>query len=162
MCYTGGVTVRMTKWAAAARAGFVALCAGALCGCYSMDAASSDALRGSSVSASGERPVEHVVVSNYGWYLFNFVPLVCGNAEPGAAFPWAFFSDQVTAPLLHDRLMQRAAARRANVKDLACFRDDQVFFTFPGTQFQVPVPYLLCFREIQFSGVFVARTEETL
>ena len=57
-------------------------------------------------------------------------------------------------------MMSYAAATRANVKELASFRDEQVFFTIPGTQFPVPIPYILCFREIQFSGVLTPRPEE--
>lgn len=104
--------------------------------------------------------VEHVVVSNYGWYLFNYVPLACGNTTPDAWFPWAFFSDRVSSPLLHDRMMSYAASKKADVKELAFFRDEQVFFNVPGTKFTIPVPYLLCFREIQFSGVLVPRSKE--
>ena len=57
-------------------------------------------------------------------------------------------------------MMMYAAAKRANVKELAFFRDEQVFFNIPGTKFTIPIPYLLCFREIQFSGVLMPRSEE--
>ena len=115
------------------------------------------------VVTAGETPsrhVEHVVVSNYGWYLFNFIPLACGNTTPKSFFPWAFFSDQVSSRLLHDRMMSYASSSKANVKELAFFRDEQVFFNIPGTKFPVPIPYVLCFREIQFSGVLVPRQQE--
>ena len=47
-----------------------------LCGCYSMEVASNSALH-DSVSANGtEKPIEHVLVTNYGGYLFNYAPLV--------------------------------------------------------------------------------------
>lgn len=104
--------------------------------------------------------VEHVVVSNYGLYLFNYVPLACGNTTSGAWFPWTFFSDRVSSPLLHDKMMAYAASKKANVKELAFFRYEQVFFNVPGTKFTIPIPYLLCFREIQFSGMLVPRAEE--
>ena len=145
-----------------------------LAGCYSMDIASNAALDDSLApgkhldAAQGEatprgrqlRRTEHVVVSNYGWYLFKAIPLACGNTAPKSFFPWAFFSAQVSSDLLHDRMMSYAAAKNANVKELAFFRDEQVFFTIPGTQFPVPIPYILCFREIQFSGVLTPRPEE--
>ena len=144
-----------------------------LAGCYSMDIASNAALDGTlakkgdtaaaQVSKENDRAskhVEHVVVSNYGWYLFNYIPLACGNATPEAWFPWAFFSDRVSSRLLHDRMMSYAASKKANVKELAFFRDEQVFFNIPGTKFTIPIPYLLCFREIQFSGVLMPRLEE--
>ena len=126
-----------------------------------LDASHADAaLDGAANRDRTPRHTEHVVVSNYGWFLFNFIPLACGNASPKAAFPWTFFSDQVTSRLLHDRLMSYAATKRANVKELAFFRDEQVFFSIPGTQFPVPIPYILCFREIQFSGVLTPRSGE--
>ncbi len=144
-----------------------------LAGCYSMDVASNAALDGTIAQTKDDGvaqvskeqrqspgPVEHVVVSNYGWYLFNYVPLACGNTTPDAWFPWAFFSDRVSSRLLHDRMMSYAASKKANVKELAFFRDEQVFFNIPGTKFTIPVPYLLCFREIQFSGVLMPRPEE--
>lgn len=129
-----------------------------LAGCYSMDVASNSALDGQ--SARAPKRAEHVVVSNYGWYLFNTIPLACGNSSPDAWFIWAFFSNQVTSSLLHDRMMEYASSRNANVKELTFFRDEQVFFNVPGTQFPIPIPYVLCFREMQFSGVLTPRDEE--
>ena len=61
---------------------------------------------------------------------------------------------------LHDRMMEYARKQGADVGELTFFRDEQVFFNIPGTQFPVPLPYILCFREIQFSGVLVPRPEE--
>ena len=126
-----------------------------LAGCYSMDIATTDALQNSALSSRDGKVLEHVVVSNYGWYLFNWIPLACGNATPGAFFPWKFFSGQVKSDLLHDRLMAHAAAQNADVKDLAFFRNEKVCFDLPGTNFPVPIPYILCYREIQFSGVLM-------
>ena len=132
-----------------------------LAGCFSMDIATTDALQNSALSSRDGKVLEHVVVSNYGWYLFNWIPLACGNATPGAFFPWKFFSGQVKSDLLHDRLMTHAAAQNADVKDLAFFRNEKVCFDLPGTNFPVPIPYLLCYREIQFSGVLIQhRTPE--
>ena len=126
-----------------------------LCGCYSMEVASNSALN-DSVSANGtEKPIEHVLVTNYGWYLFNCAPLVCGNASPGSAFPWSFFSDQVNPAIVHDRLMEYAASRDANVEELVSSYDEKVFLQVP--EVQVPIPYLLCYREVQTSGVLVER-----
>jgi hypothetical protein len=128
-----------------------------LAGCYSMDVATTDSLQKSAISSDEGGPMEHVVVSNYGWYLLNWLPVVCGNATPGASFPWKFFSNHVSAEILHDRLMAHAEAKDANVKDLAFFRDEKVIFTIPGTNFPIPIPYVLCYREIQFSGTLTQR-----
>ena len=128
-----------------------------LAGCYSMDIATTNSLKKSALSPDDGRPMEHVVVSNYGWYLFNCIPLACGNATVGASFPWKFFSNQVKSELLHDRMMMHAAAQNADVKDLTFFRDEKVIFDLPGTDFPLPIPYILCYREIQFSGVLTQR-----
>ena len=126
-------------------------------GCFSMDVATTSSLKASALSPEDGSPMEHIVVSNYGWYLFNWIPLACGNATPGATFPWKFFSNQVTDTILHDRMMAHAAALNANVKDLVFFRDEKVIFDLPGTDFPIPIPYVLCYREIQFSGTLTQR-----
>jgi hypothetical protein len=56
--------------------------------------------------------------------------------------------------------MEYAMERNATVKELTFFRDEQVFFNVPGTQFPIPIPYVLCFREVQFSGILTPRAEE--
>lgn len=128
-----------------------------LAGCFSMDIATTNSLKKSALSPEDGSPKEHVVVSNYGWYLFNCIPLACGNATPGASFPWKIFSNQVTSGILHDRMMAHAAALNADIKDLAFFRDEKVIFDLPGTDFPIPIPYVLCYREIQFSGTLTQR-----
>ena len=140
----------------------LAIAAAALfAGCYSIDIASTSSLKDSAISPESEKTLEHVVVSNYGWYLFNCIPLVCGNASLNASFPWKFFSNQVTADILHDRMMMHAAAANAHVKDLVFLRDEKVIFDLPGTDFPIPIPYVLCYREIQFSGVLTQIKDET-
>ena len=67
-----------------------------LAGCYSMDIATTDALQNSALSSRDGKVLEHVVVSNYGWYLFDSVPLVCGNPDSSSCWAWTFFDDEVT------------------------------------------------------------------
>ena len=131
-----------------------------LTGCFSMDIAKTDSLRESALSSDDGKPMEHVVVSNYGWYLFNCIPLACGNASPDAFFPWKLFSNQVTSNILHDRMLAHAASINADVRDLTFFRDEKVIFDLPGTDFPIPIPYVLCFREIQFSGTLTQRQDK--
>ena len=127
-------------------------------GCYSVDIAANQSLYDSSLSPSADKPTEHVVISNYGWLLFNHIPLVCGNGNPDGWLPWSFFSDYISPEFLHNQLMKYAADQDANVRDLTFYRDEQIFFNIPGLdQIPVPIPYLICFREIQFSGVLTRR-----
>ena len=133
-----------------------------LAGCYSMDIATTESLKRSALTPDEGKPLEHVVVSNYGWYLFDAFPLACGNATPGAFFPFKIFSDQVSPEFLHDRMMSHAAAIHADAKDLMFFRDERVLFNIPGLNIPVPIPYLLTYHEIQFSAVLTQRRASTL
>ena len=100
---------------------------------------------------------EHVLVTNYGWQLFNVIPIVCGNATdprlPGGGAPWAFFRDDVTMDKVQDRLMRYAAERNKTPTDLAYHNFDTIFISIPFTGVPIPIPYLVCYREIQLSGV---------
>lgn len=127
-----------------------------------MDIATTESFKRSALTPDDGKPMEHVVVSNHGWYLFDAFPLVCGNATPGAFFPWKFFSDQVSPELLHDRLMAHAAAIHADAKDLVFLRDERVLFNIPGLSIPVPIPYLITYHEIQFSAVLTQRRASTL
>lgn len=133
----------------------IALCAAMLGGCFSMDVATNAALRDSELVENRSKPIEHVLISNYGWYLFNCIPIVCGNATPGESFPWKFFTDQVNPILLHDRMMTYANSKNANLKDIVFTRDERVFFQVPGPDVPCPIPFFVCYREIQLSGVLV-------
>ena len=133
-----------------------AICAILHTGCYSMDVASNEALRKSGMTDGVKTdPIEHVLVSNYGWYLFNCVPVVCGNATPGESFPWKFFSDHVNPVLLHDRMMQYANTKNADIKNLLLSRDEKVFFDIPGSDIPCPIPFFICYHEVQISAVLV-------
>ena len=101
------------------------------------------------------RPREHVVVSNYGWYLFNVVPLVCGNAREDASFPWVFFRDEVTADVVHNRLTAYAASKGVNLAELNLYVNDSVLFEVPGTSIPIPMPYVLCYKERLVSALLL-------
>ena len=130
-----------------------------LAGCYSIDVAHLPADGSFKLAESDSTPFEHVVISNSGWYLFNRLPLVCGNTSPDAWFPFKFFSDEVHDDLLHDIFMHHAAERDASVRNLAFIYDDKVMFDVPVTTVTVPIPYILSYREIQFSGVLTRRPD---
>lgn len=126
-----------------------------LTGCYSLSTATSADLRGSKDVATAGRPLEHVVVSNYGWYFFNRVPIVCGNMREDAFCPWSFFRNEVTTDLVHDRLTSYAAKKKAEVAELQLFFTENVLFEIPGTSIPLPMPYLICYRERLASALLV-------
>lgn len=132
---------RYGRFAARAAAGAVLGLAGSLlAGCFSIDHArfvrSND---------------EHVLVSNYGWYLFHYIPLVCGNASRDRWLPWVMFRNDVRMDSVQGRFMDYAGDRKA--RDLAYTTRETVMLEIPATNFSLPVPYLLTYREIQLSGV---------
>ena len=115
-----------------------------LSGCFSLDS--------SRDPATGD---EHVLVSNYGWRLFNSIPLFCGNAYNGRdqLGPWAFFRDDVTMDKIQGRFMDYAKSNGTTIKDLTYHNYETVLFTIPSTAIPIPIPYIICYREIQLSGV---------
>ena len=84
----------------------VALVTGALfcSGCFTMATASSESFSKAHRQGVNGAPREHVVVSNYGWFLFNKIPLVCGNAREGARLPFVCFRDDVASDIVQDKL----------------------------------------------------------
>jgi len=137
-----------TKIAAAAAAAVLAA------GCFSLE-----------TGRIGTLSEEHVLVSNYGWYLFHFIPVVCGNANPDAWTPWVFFRDDVTMDKIQGRFMDYANARSDDVHDLAYTTTESVMLNIPGINLPLPVPYLLTYKDMQLCGVLTRPAmggEETL
>ena len=120
-----------------------------------MATATNDSLKRLRHSGMSGAPIEHVVVSNYGWYLFNCIPLVCGNPKHDATFPWVFFSDKVTTDVVQDRLMSYAVSKGANVAELNLYINDSVLFELPGTSIPIPMPYVLCYHERLVSALLM-------
>ena len=128
-----------------------------LSGCFSFETSpigggTADGLR---LPASAGAPVEHVVVANNGWFLFNFIPVACGNTADDATLPWKFFRNSVHERVLHDRITKYAAERQCDLEELNVFNDEQVLLTLPGSSFPIPIPYVITYRELQISGVLV-------
>lgn len=108
----------------------------ALAGCFTVEKAG--------ITSTGE---EHVVVANYGWSLFNCIPLACGNASEDPTTDFALFRDDVTIEKLQARFDKIAGSR--TVKYPHCRYYDTVFLTVLG----IPIPYIICYKEISISGV---------
>ncbi len=104
--------------------------------------------------ASGGVPAEHFVIANNGWYLFNALPLICGNARTDAFFSWRLFSNEVDLDRLHNRLTRYAAQKGYLVEELNVFNSEEVLISIPGTSIPIPIPYVLTYREMQLSCVF--------
>ncbi len=122
-------------------------------GCYTMHTASLAPVSYAKVAGARGTPREHVVVSNYGWYLFNTIPIVCGNAR--GRFPWVFFRNDVTADIVHDHLTNYAAERKAEVAELNFAFNDSMILSLPVAELPVPIPYIISYRERSVSGVLM-------
>lgn len=94
----------------------------------------------------------HVHTSNYGWYLFNFIPIACGNAAKDAIIPFVLFRNDVTMDKIQRRLFDSAGEENRKPSNISYVCHNEIFFEIPGTNIPVPVPYVLCYKEIQLSG----------
>ena len=114
----------------------VTLC---LAGCLSVDTAT--------IQSTG---AEHVVMNNYGWKLFDWIPLFSGNPADDVAQGYSlgckFFSDTVTMEEMQARFARYAEGRKIEcpVYDV----NDSIIFTIMG----FPIPYVLTYKELTISG----------
>ena len=96
---------------------------------------------------------ENLLVTNYGWYLFNWIPLACGNANERHWTPWVLFRDDVKMDKVQRRFIDYARDHGKTPVEMTYHNYESILFEIPGTNFKIPIPYLLTFREIQLSGV---------
>ena len=105
-----------------------------LTGCFTVDTA----------KVQGQN--EHVVMNNYGWKFFNWIPLICGNASENASMGSALFRDDVTMEKIQARF-----AKHANGREIDCMVYDVNDTPFIYV-FGIPIPYLITYKEITLSG----------
>ena len=111
-------------------------------GCFSLQTAK--------LSRSGD---ENIFISNYGWYLFDCLPLATGNADESTKLPTVFFRDDVTMDKMQQRMLSYAEKNGKEIYDPAYHNHNSILFNVPGLNFPLPIPYILTYREIQLSGV---------
>ena len=90
------------------------------------------------VSKSDVSGVEHIYTSDYGWKLFNCIPL---------------FRPDITNERVQKALAEEAAKRGKTAVDLAFHNYDTVLLQIPILYIPVPIPYVFCYHEVQLSGV---------
>lgn len=89
------------------------------------------------VSKSEVSGVEHIFTSDYGWKLFNCIPL---------------FRPDITQERVQTALFEEASKRGKTAVDLSYHNYDTIMFEIPILYIPVPIPYLICYHEIQLSG----------
>ena len=127
----------------------------AVSGCVSIDRCGAERLEGLSINGTDAKPVEHIVVSNFGYYLFNIFPLVSGNANPDRWFPVRFFSDHVKLQKMQSILASEAQKRYGlEMAELTSHYDSSPCFTVSLDPKSL-LGLLFCYREVQVSAVLV-------
>ena len=129
-------------------------------GCFSLEATplGDDAGHSIGLYGSDEPAVEHIVVSNFGWYFFNRWPIVCGNAHVDRTFPWRFFRNDVDEDVLQNRLISYASEHGCNVTDLHIFNNAEVLMSIGVGGVSLPFPYVISYRELQYSCSLTRRS----
>jgi len=117
--------------------GFIACACATLClaGCFSVETAR---VRPSNA--------EHVVMNNFGWKLFDWIPLFCGDASEDGALGCVFFRDDVTFEKIQARF-----AKYANGREIVCPVWTPVDYQVI-TVFGIPIPYVITYKEYTLSG----------
>ena len=126
----------------------------ALGGCFNFEVAKTPEFTQKRLLGNDEMPIAHCITSNYGWYLFNSVPLICGNADPDAWWPWAMFRDDVTLDKLQGRLVSASQRMKTNLVDLEVSYTDTCMISIPSVKINTTLG-LLWYKEIQLSAAFV-------
>ena len=143
--------MKVKPYLAAAAAAVLA----AASGCVSIDRCGADTLGALSVRGTDARPVEHIVVSNFGYYLFNMFPLVTGNANQERWFPCRFFSDHVKLPKMQSLLAAEVQRHHGiEIAELASHYDAAPCFSVSLDPKSL-LGLFFCYREVQLSAVLV-------
>jgi len=106
-----------------------------LTGCFSVETAT--------VKPSN---AEHVVMNNYGWKFFDWIPLVCGNASEDAVMECALFRDDVTFEKIQARFTAYANGRTVECPVWTPVDHNVI------TVFGIPIPYVITYKEYTLSG----------
>ena len=125
-------------------------------GCFNLESAR--LVKDGNVAADGEDSPEHIVASNFGWYLFDRYPLVCGNASENSRWPWIFFHNHVDENIIHKRLVDYAKTRGTDLSHFTLFSNEEALMTIGVGGLSLPFPYIITFRDMQFSCVLERRT----
>lgn len=133
----------------------------AAAGCCTRCSVAPEHMKGLGVVGADGEFVEHYHIRNSGWYLFDKIPLVCGDTNPNSLCGIAFFSDQVRTDTMTRIFNDRVRATDTKPAHVATIVDDGVTVEIPGVSFPLILPYIICYREVQISGV-LARKKESL
>lgn len=89
------------------------------------------------VSKSEVCGVEHILTRDYGWKLFDWIPV---------------FRSDITRERVHAALAEEAAKRGKTATNLTYHNIHNIMFDVPVLVLTIPLPYIFCYHEIQLSG----------
>ena len=96
----------------------------------------------------GEDVAKHVLVENYGWYLFGCVPLACGNEKQDSWCPFSLFCNEVTPEIAYGKLKHVALKEKCEIRDFHMVNDNDVLFNF----FDFNIPWIIVTKEVSISA----------
>ena len=126
-------------------------------GCYSMHTASSPDFMACTFAAEKGAILEHVYVQNNGWFLFERLPLICGNIDDEAMLPWTFFCNETDIAAVESKLLQRARSKDARIVHENVINSGTTLLSIPASNIALSIPYFICRRETQISAVLMQR-----
>ncbi len=113
-----------------------------LTGCISTEQAAKHAHQDGALRAAGTS----MHVSNYGYFLFNSIPIVSGDAQAPGEVAW--FQDDVTLEHVQRVLVNQADQQKTALIDIAPTLSSTCWLGFPTFG-------LVWYKEVQVSGVIV-------
>jgi len=99
-----------------------ALCAASVLvmtvGCARIEVIGPEHLHGQQFAAE-TKPVAHIYGNIWGWYLFEYIPIVTGNLDDPEIPQWPkFFTDNVQVDVLVDKITERSQEIGGTISDL--------------------------------------------
>lgn len=126
----------------------------AFSGCYSIHVATSPDFSNCRIAAEdGRIPTAHMLVQNDGWFLFDRIPIICGNSDVESWCPWTLFKDEVSMEYVQKVIVNRAKERGERILQMNAINNNATLMAIPGTE-GLSVPYIICHHGTQLSVVF--------
>jgi hypothetical protein len=122
-------------------------------GCFHFEKTNNVALKGLDVLGTPGVTEECVTVSNYGYYLFNVLPLFCGNTVDGRLGNTVWFQNHVTLDRTQAVMMREIKPMRPLVTCLQPHSYETCFFSV--------IPYIgnslgiVWYKQIDLSAILV-------
>ncbi len=96
---------------------------------------------------------QHIHISNYGYYLFNCIPIFAGDTRPGKVGSMSWFQDDVRLPSVQNVLVEKVKEQNAQIDEIQPHTSSTCCFAsipYVGTTFG-----LVWYKEVQLSAVIV-------